>query len=155
LIAEENQNVLAKIEIPEPDARDHVPCVHPDRIGSPGCPQTRAHGQSIGDYASRWDIFAGYSYLAPKGTVDVPQGNGTTIPYSYNAVNLGGLFSGAYYFNKYVGAQVEVGFHEWGDADPNGSNNGTHGNDDGFTTASGGIIFRYPTATLRRLSMVW
>ncbi|MGA2726989.1 MAG: OmpA family protein [Terracidiphilus sp.] len=101
-----------------------------------------------GDYASRWDIFAGYSYLAPKGTVDVPQGNGTTIPYSYNAVNLGGLFSGAYYFNKYVGAQAEVGFHEWGDADPNGSNNGTHGNDDGFTTASGGIIFRYPTADI-------
>ena len=101
-----------------------------------------------GDYASRWDIFAGYSYLAPKGTVNVPQGNGTTIPYSYNAVNLGGLFSGAYYFNKYVGAQAEVGFHEWGDADPNGSNNGTHGNDDGFTTASGGIIFRYPTADI-------
>ncbi len=101
-----------------------------------------------GDYASRWDIFAGYSYLAPKGTVNVPQGNGTTIPYNYNAVNLGGLFSGAYYFNKYVGAQAEVGFHEWGDASSNGSNNGTEGNDDGFTTASGGIIFRYPTADI-------
>jgi hypothetical protein len=106
---------------------------------------TPAPKANQGDYASRWDIFAGYSYLAPHGTVNVPQANGTTIPYNYNAVNLGGLFSAAYYFNKYVGAQAEVGFHEWGDADPNGSNNGTHGNDDGFTTASGGIIFRYPT----------
>jgi hypothetical protein len=109
---------------------------------------TPAPKANQGDYASRWDIFAGYSYLAPHGTVNVPQANGTTIPFDYNAVNLGGLFSAAYYFNKYVGAQAEVGFHEWGDADPNGSNNGTHGNDDGFTTASGGIIFRYPTADI-------
>jgi outer membrane protein OmpA-like peptidoglycan-associated protein len=100
---------------------------------------------SNADYASRWDIFAGYSYLAPHGTVNVPQPDGTVVPYNYNAVNLGGLFSGAYYFNKYVGGQVEVGLHEWGDASANGSNVGTHGNDDGFTTASGGIIFRYPT----------
>ena len=98
---------------------------------------------SSGDYASRWDIFAGYSYLAPKGTVNVPQPNGTTLPFNYNAVNLGGLFSGAYYFNKFVGLQGEYGLHEWGDAVP-GSNIGTHGNDDGFQTASGGIIFRFP-----------
>jgi outer membrane protein OmpA-like peptidoglycan-associated protein len=97
------------------------------------------------DYASRWDIFAGYSYLAPHGTVNVPQPDGTVVPYNYNAVNLGGLFSGAYYFNKYVGGQLEFGLHEWGDASANGSNIGNHGNDDGFTTASGGIIFRYPT----------
>ncbi len=99
---------------------------------------------SPSDYASRWDIFAGYSYLSPKGTVNVPQPSGAVLPYNYNAVNLGGLFSGAYYFNKYVGAQAEYGFHEWGDADPNGSNIGTHGNDDGFQTISGGIIFRFP-----------
>jgi outer membrane protein OmpA-like peptidoglycan-associated protein len=100
---------------------------------------------SSADYASRWDIFAGYSYIAPHGTVNVPQPNGTVVPYNYNAVNLGGLFSGAYYFNKYVGAQAEYGFHEWGDASGNGSNIGTHGNDDGFQSISGGIIFRFPT----------
>jgi hypothetical protein len=100
------------------------------------------------DYASRWDIFLGYSYLAPKDTVEVPQPGGTTVPYSYNAVNLGGLFSGAYYFNKYVGAQAEYGIHEWGDSSSNGSNVGTHGNDDGFQTIAGGIIFRYPMADI-------
>jgi len=103
---------------------------------------------SPSDYASRWDIFTGYSYLAPKGTVQVPQPNGTVQPFSYTAVNLGGLFSGAYFFNKYVGAQAEYGFHEWGKEDPNGSNIGEHGNNDGFQTISGGIIFRYPTGDI-------
>ena len=96
------------------------------------------------DSPSRWDIFAGYSYLAPHGTVNVPQANGTTSPYSYNAVNLGGLFSGAYYFNKYVGLQAEYGLHEWGQSSNNGNPNGTQGNDDGFQTIAGGIIFRFP-----------
>ncbi|MDR3742348.1 MAG: hypothetical protein P4L40_25295 [Terracidiphilus sp.] len=99
------------------------------------------------DYASRWDIFAGYSYLAPKGTVQVEQPNGTTAPYSYNAVNVGGLFSGAYYFNKYIGAQVEYGLHEWGGSNPN-TNVGQHGNNDGFQTISTGLIARYPTGDI-------
>jgi outer membrane protein OmpA-like peptidoglycan-associated protein len=93
---------------------------------------------------SRWDIFVGYSYLAPKGTVQVPQANGSTTPYSYDAVNLGGDFSVAYYFNKYVGVQGEYAEHEWGTASSTGSPIGTHGNDDGFQTFSGGIIFRFP-----------
>jgi outer membrane protein OmpA-like peptidoglycan-associated protein len=97
------------------------------------------------DSPSRWDIFAGYSYLAPKGGVDVLQPNGTTLHFDYNAVNVGGLFSGAYFFNKYVGAQAEYGLHEWGSANPNGSNVGTKGNDDGFQTIAGGIIFRFPS----------
>jgi hypothetical protein len=106
-----------------------------------------ANGNSSNQYASRWDIFAGYSYLAPKGTVNVPQPGGTVVPYSYDAVNVGGLFSGAYYFNRYVGAQVEFAEHEWGDERP-GTNVGTHGNDDGFQTIGGGIIFRYPTGNI-------
>jgi hypothetical protein len=103
---------------------------------------------SPSDYASRWDIFAGYSYLAPHGAVDVLQPDGVTLPFNYNAVNVGGLFSGAYYFNKWVGGQVEYGLHEWGAANPNGSNNGSKGNDDGFQTISGGIIFRFPMEDL-------
>lgn len=96
------------------------------------------------DYASRWDIFTGYSYLAPKGTVNVPQPSGITLPFDYNAVNVGGLFSGAYYFNKWVGVQAEYGLHEWGGSSQNGSNIGSKGNDDGFQTISGGMIFRFP-----------
>jgi outer membrane protein OmpA-like peptidoglycan-associated protein len=94
--------------------------------------------------ASRWDIFAGYSYLAPKGTVQVeqPDGLGTVIPVDYKSVNWGAIASGAYYFNKYVGAQVEVGIHQCGETEPD------CGNNDGFTTAAGGLIFRYPTADI-------
>jgi hypothetical protein len=105
---------------------------------------TAAKGSSYSDSPSKWDIFAGYSYLSPKGTVQVPQTGGTYTPYSYDAVNLGGLFSGAYFLNRNLGFQVEVGEHEWGDYNPNGSNIGTHGNDDGFFTISGGAIVRFP-----------
>jgi outer membrane protein OmpA-like peptidoglycan-associated protein len=92
------------------------------------------------DTASRWDIFAGYSYLAPKGTVQVqqPAPPNTVDPVSYDSVNVGGLFSGAYYFNRYVGVQAEYGFHEYGKS-------GSTTDNDGFQTASGGMIFRYPT----------
>jgi len=119
--------VLAPVALAAQDSAKHSSKVDPD------------------DYASRWDIFAGYSYLAPHGTVQVPLQGYPTTPYSYDAVNLGGLFSGAYYFNKYVGAQGEYGFHEWGTQSCCGSNIGTEGNDDGFQTISGGLIFRYPT----------
>src|SRR5450631_4275420 len=73
---------------------------------------------SAADSPSKWDIFLGYSYLAPKGTVEVPQSNGTTLPYNYTSVNVGGLGSVTRYFNKYVGVQGEAGFHEWGKTDP-------------------------------------
>ncbi len=94
-------------------------------------------------YASRWDIFAGYSYLSPHGTVNTPEANGTTLPFSYDAVNVGGLFSGARFFNRNVGLQVEFGEHEYGSQSKQNTNIGTHGNDDGFITIAGGIIFRY------------
>ncbi len=109
--------------------------------------QANASKGSSSDSPSRFDIFAGYSYLAPKGTVQVPQANGSTAPYNYDAVNVGGLFSGAYYFNRFVGVQGEFAEHEWGGSVA-GSNVGTDGNDDGFETFSGGIIFRFPAENI-------
>jgi len=91
--------------------------------------------------ASRWDIFAGYSYLAPHGTVQVEQPGGKILPFDYKSVNVGGIFSAAYFFDKYVGAQAEFGLHEYGGS-------GETSNNDGFTTISGGLIFRYPTADI-------
>ncbi len=95
-------------------------------------------------YASKWDIFAGYSYLSPHGTVNTPLANGTTAPFSYDAVNVGGLFSGARFFNRNVGLQVEFGEHEYGSESKNNTNIGSGGNNDGFITIAGGIIFRAP-----------
>jgi len=100
------------------------------------------------DSPSKFDIFTGYSYLAPKGTVQVPTSSSTVTPFSYDAVNVGGLVSGAYYFNRFVGVQAEYGIHEWGTSSSTGSNIGTHGNDDGFQTISGGLIFRFPSENI-------
>ena len=85
-------------------------------------------------YASRVDIFAGYSYLAPHGSVTIPGGNlvGINGPVSYSSIDYGAIGSGTFYFNRYVGAQVEYSAHP-------------DGNNDGASVASGGIVFRYPT----------
>jgi len=66
---------------------------------------------------------------------------------SYDAVNVGGIISGAYYFNRNVGVQAEFAEHEYGNSVA-GSNIGTEGNDDGFITGAGGIIFRFPTGNI-------
>ena len=50
-----------------------------------------------------------------------------------DAVDYGALLSGAYYFNKYVGGQVESAFH------PQDKN-------DGGYTGQAGIIFRFPVS---------
>lgn len=99
------------------------------------------------DSASKWDIFAGYSYLAPKGTVTTATSSSTTVTADYKAVNVGGLFSGSYFFNKWLGAQVEIGEHEYGTSNSS-SATGSGGNNDGFMTYSAGLIARFPTETI-------
>jgi hypothetical protein len=102
---------------------------------SPSAPKPAV---TYGDAPSRGDIFVGYSYLAPHDTVESLQRNGTTLPFSYKSNNWGVLGSGAYYFNKYVGLQTEIGAHDlW--VNSNSSNSG-------FLTTGGGMIFRFPTA---------
>jgi ribosomal protein S11 len=97
---------------------------------------------------SRWDVFIGYSYLAPSGTVTTPVPGNRQITASYDAVNVGGLFSGAYFFNKNIGAQVEFAVHQWGEANNPPNNIGTEGNDDGFYTIGGGLIARFPVGNI-------
>ena len=88
-------------------------------------------------YASRIDIFAGYSYLAPHGNITVPDGAaiGVVGPVKYSSIDYGALGSVNYFFNRYVGAQVEIGAH------PDGNNDGAYEGD-------AGLVFRYPTADI-------
>ncbi|MFZ0631391.1 MAG: hypothetical protein WA399_06605 [Acidobacteriaceae bacterium] len=81
---------------------------------------------------SRADVFMGYSYLAPHGTVTTTMDSGAIDSTSFSSVDLGAIGSFAYYFNRYVGGQFEYA-------------NGPNGQNDGISTAQGGIIFRYPT----------
>lgn len=71
---------------------------------------------------SRFDLFLGYSYLAPHAKV-----NGQP----YSAVNLGAIGSGAYYFNRYLGGEISYAAH------PDGPG-------DSFNTINAGPIVRVP-----------
>jgi len=107
--------------------------------------QGSAKAKSAGSYSdspSRWDFYAGYSYLSPHGTTSTG-----VVP---KADNFGSVYSFSYYFNKYVGAQLEADEHlpneprkvpcikgcgpTWGNVDLIGGR--------------GGLIFRYPTGSL-------
>jgi hypothetical protein len=85
-------------------------------------------------FASRIDLFAGYSYLSPHGSVTVPGGSliGVNAPVNYSAINYGAIGSANYFFNRYIGAQVEFSAHP-------------DGNNDGAYVGSAGIVGRYPT----------
>jgi outer membrane protein OmpA-like peptidoglycan-associated protein len=87
--------------------------------------------QSADSSASRWDVFMGFSYLAPHGavTTNVPP---LTYSNSYSAINYGAIGSVTYFFNRYTGGQVEYANHP-------------DGNNDGISTAQAGIVFRYPS----------
>jgi len=103
-------------------------------------PKPVAKAGPSADSPSRWDIFAGYSYLAPKGTVEVPQADGSILPQTYKASKAGVIASGSYFFNKYVGAQVESSTHDtWVNSSSSNS---------GITTIQTGLIFRFPTENI-------
>ncbi len=92
--------------------------------------------------ASKWDIFMGYSYLSPHGTVTTTTSPGNNVVKSYDEIDVGGIASASRFFNRYVGVQAEVGYHEY-----SGGVYGV-GDDDGFTTFTGGLVLRNPGAKL-------
>lgn len=80
---------------------------------------------------SRIDIFTGYSYLAPHATVNTQLPDGSTYSDRLSSIDEGAIGSVAYYFNRYIGGQVEY-------------ENSPDGRNDGISTAQAGIIGRYP-----------
>jgi hypothetical protein len=87
-----------------------------------GAQTTPSAPAPVGPNLSRVDVFVGYSYYGTHGIVK-PAG------IAYSSIDLGGILSGAYYFNKHVGMEATVGGH------PNGQN-------DQLYTFSAGPIFR-------------
>ncbi|MFZ1085629.1 MAG: hypothetical protein WAN35_11750 [Terracidiphilus sp.] len=96
--------------------------------------------------ASKWDIFAGYSYLSPSGKVTVSSTvcgkscGRDPATFSYDEQIVGGVFSVTRYLNPFVGIQAEIGVHEY-----NGGTYGQGGDDDGFATGAVGLILRHPS----------
>ena len=90
-------------------------------LGAQTAPSTTA---PVGPNPSRVDIFTGFSYFGAHGQVK-PAG------INYSSIDLGAIGSGAYYFNKYFGGEINFVAH------PDGKN-------DGLYSASAGPIFRAP-----------
>ena len=86
------------------------------------------------DAPSKWDIFAGFSYLAPKGKLI---NNGTQSD-TAKSITCCADFSVARYFNKYFGVQAEGDFHKDG-----GNHSAVIHNQ--FSGGSAGLIARFPT----------
>jgi outer membrane protein OmpA-like peptidoglycan-associated protein len=97
-------------------------------------PAAPASKPASADSPSRWDLFAGYSYLAPKGTLV----NNGTFQDNAKAVSCCADMSLARYFTNNIGVQVEGDFHK------NGGNH-TAVVHDSFSGGSAGLIFRFPT----------
>ncbi|HEX7157986.1 MAG TPA: hypothetical protein VF214_03145 [Edaphobacter sp.] len=86
--------------------------------------QTPTPTAPVGVNPSRFDLFTGYSYFGAHGQLK-------PLGVNYSSIDLGAIGSGAYYFNKYFGAEANFGAH------PDGPN-------DGFYSISGGPTFRAP-----------
>jgi hypothetical protein len=93
---------------------------------------------------SKWDIFVGYSYLAPKGTVYTPLG-ATTVPVDFESINAGEIMAVARFFNNYVGAEIVGDIHM---QDEKPGPNGWNGSKNDFSGGGAGMIFRYPTGNI-------
>jgi ribosomal protein S11 len=96
------------------------------------------------DSPSKWDIFLGYSYLAPHGTVTKPGGS----PEQFNSIDWGGIVSVARYFNNYVGVEIVGDEHSESEDSPGHVNTSSTNSNDDFGGGSAGLIFRYPTADI-------
>jgi len=93
--------------------------------------KTYASKTASNNAASKWDIFAGFSYLSPHVASDGFDNFGG------RAITYGAIGSVSRYFNKYAGLQFEGDFHN--------DYNEDHPNSD-FAGGSGGLVLRYPTA---------
>jgi hypothetical protein len=94
------------------------------------------------DNASKWDIFLGYSFLAPKGTVFNPN---TGLNFTTNSVNYSAMESVTRYFNHHVGLTLEGDEHIL--LPESGYNSFSQPNND-FSGGSVGVVYRWPSRNL-------
>ena len=115
----------------------------PAVLGAQAVPAVK--GAPSVDPPPNWNLFLGYSFLSPHGSVDSSPNKDAILPAYYHHVSLGGDVSGSRFFGRHLGIQAELGLHEFGiqNSNPPGKN-GTQGNNDGFTTLSAGLVLRAP-----------
>ena len=98
------------------------------------------------DSPSKWDIFLGYSNLAPDGKIPgtVSGAPGST----YGQINWGGILSVARYFNNNLGVQIEGDEHMQSEDWPLGDNEASINSNDDFAGGSAGLIYRIPKGNI-------
>ena len=67
---------------------------------------------AVGDTASKWDIFAGYSFLDPNSHVDGTTTLGKKDPVDFKTEKIGTVESVTRYFNDHWGLQIDSGQHD-------------------------------------------
>jgi hypothetical protein len=95
---------------------------------------------------SKWNIFMGYSYLDPNGAIAGTQSGASGS--TYGQINYGAIFSGARYFNRNLGVQIEGDEHIQSEDFPLGDNNASFNSNDNFAGGSAGFIYRVPMARI-------
>ena len=98
---------------------------------------------AVNDSPSRWDIFAGYSFFWPKGTVvGTPSViNPPTGTNSYKTNRVGTTESLSYYFNRNLGWQLDSGQHDRY-YDSGSGNKGI--SNSGILSFQTGPVYRFP-----------
>ncbi len=96
---------------------------------------------AVGDSPSRWDIFAGYSFFWPKGTVNGLDQNGMPTSSTYKTNRVGLTESLSYFFNNHLGWQIDSGQHDLF-IDTGGNNTGY--SNSGIFSMQTGPIYRWP-----------
>jgi hypothetical protein len=116
----------------------------PLALGAQDSTKPAAKAQA-GDSPSRWDIFAGYSFMMPNATVDgfaqgpnftpiYPPPNGDAV--SFLTEKVGSAESVTRFFNDRWGVQIDAGQHDVIVNSPSSSNSG-------LFTAQGGLVRRW------------
>jgi hypothetical protein len=90
--------------------------------------KTYANSTASSNAASKWDIFAGFSYLSPRVASDGFDSFDST------GIRYGAIGSVSRYFNKYVGVQFEGDYHN--------DNNEDHPTSTDFEGGSGGLCWQ-------------
>ena len=74
--------------------------------------------------------------------------DGAVVPYSYDAVNVGGIFSAARYFNRYIGVQAEFAEHRVGHRESQTPISAPTATTMASITVGGGLIARFPAGNI-------
>jgi hypothetical protein len=100
-----------------------------------------AANAAVSDSPSRWDIFGGYSFFWPKGTVTGTDIDGLPTTTTYKTNRVGTTESLSYYFNKNLGWQLDSGQHDRY-YDTGGANTGR--SNSGILSIQTGPVWRFP-----------